>query len=874
MNKKFLIFSIVLAACFTASSVGAYSSPSLASVQYVDSGKRLFDNKDYDRAINDFNKALLADPHNEDALRYLRMLGFGRGGCSSYTKNCPNREQSCGATGSCRDKEMTTNSDRDHSPQKNKNTQKKSTAKFSKADQQKTQHLHAQSLQKEKAALKKLQAQSAKEEAEFFKKVNAEQKAQQAKNNKKNKKQKTPATVQNPSLNNAINPTGSAGTKTLAGSAKTSKSAPEVQSSALTPDESARSLGAIVVSKDAAKGTDSIDEECCDEKMAADPKFSYDDCIAKCKKLKKKAEESAKQTKLKKKKQAKAKKNKKSAEKLNATKAEMMEGKEVSPLALENEVTADESMEKPRGTMKAGMTMKQDAVTKSMALLSSDQEAAKGISATGSDNTENTETSDEDLVNAKAGEDQTPAETITTSKTMKSKMAMKGSGGSSPSPAISSDEGASSEKISAVKSDAGSIDVTTPEDNESLAQQLEPTLTKKQKYELARIRARNAMKERDLIRRLNAESADQEQQVQWKTKTRNARDLSGDVSIDEEAGPVDVKSLSPTDESLAAKNDELRAKMNDMLAMSKHDQDVIEALQGNTKNNDDEVVRLRKDLAQTRDRLENRRTLLKDQADKMRSLQDRLGALEMDVHSKQYDFKDKQLDYDKKIADLEGEFGEYKSESAKNETEFKDHLKTLKDALAQKIAELDAAQEKLLFTEYKLKKRDSQYVAKNDQFDEVKKTLSDLEDRLSGIQGTMKEGDTEVAAINPDNFPPPQTKDEAVYQRWIQRHDKLIAKLKEKLLWAREQIEFLGEYDIKLSDQKMAVLKEQLAEVKKQLSEKANSGSTNPEDQSQVEGKLKDAQDRLGMVEKILQEKNEQIKELEKQLNGVLSTVE
>ena len=315
----------------------------------------------------------------------------------------------------------------------------------------------------------------------------------------------------------------------------------------------------------------------------------------------------------------------------------------------------------------------------------------------------------------------------------------------------------------------------------------------------------------------------------------------------------------------------LKKKLAQVVEMAEQDQKTIKDLEKNVTQKSEKAQILENDLVEAKQTLESKKEAIKEQTAKMKDLQTRISAMEVDLHSKQYDFKDKQLEYEKKLQAIEEEFGNYKSEKAKNEEELQGQLKILKEALAKKIDELNEAQEKLIFVENKLEKSETARKATIKEYEDLKKTMSDLEGRLTGLPTEIKTDQLPVVSVDPKNLPKPKTSDEFMYQQWIARHDKLITKLKEKLLWAREQMDYLGRYDIKLSDQKMAALKEQLAAVKKQLSAQDGSSSGKPTDYALTEERLKDAQQRLEMVEKILREKDEQIQELEKQLNGVLS---
>jgi chromosome segregation ATPase len=399
---------------------------------------------------------------------------------------------------------------------------------------------------------------------------------------------------------------------------------------------------------------------------------------------------------------------------------------------------------------------------------------------------------------------------------------------------------------------------------------------------LAEIKDDLSQKEKDLQLKYAKKKAMRMEQAEKKARPRVQE---AKVSLNEEedlpvatqdaevvtAASADTRIPAANPKSVQAQNVVLKKKFAQVVEMSQKDQDLIKNLETNVAQKEEKVDALESDLRETKTNLDSKVELIKQKEEKLKVLSDKIAAMESDVNSKQYDFKDKQLEYEKKLQAIQEEFGNYKAERANTEDELKEQLKILKLALEKKVAELNAAQEKLIFTESKLKTSEEKYAQTVKQYDEVKKTLSDLEDRLGALSEPAPVSDqAPLVTIDPQNLPAPKNQNEVAYQQWIKRQDLLVNKLKDKLLWAREQMEFLGRYDIKLSDQKMAALKEQLVAVKKQLNAQVPTGRTE-EDFALMEGRLKDSQERLDMVEKILHEKDDQVKELEKQLNQVLS---
>jgi len=412
---------------------------------------------------------------------------------------------------------------------------------------------------------------------------------------------------------------------------------------------------------------------------------------------------------------------------------------------------------------------------------------------------------------------------------------------------------------------------------QALADDLEPDMTKEQKYELNKLRAKHAREEKKILEMFDDDVSREETKVRQKydpASGETGEPYSGGTSADD----LDVASAIsrvPTsgtsgDGSLKTENAALRKKVNDLIAMSKEDQAVIEKLEYQSTMSPAEKKRLKASLDRTEKNLKGRRGAVQGEGTRMQELHDRIEELENELNSGKYNFKDKQLDYEKKLQDILDELDDTKYVYARSEQDFLDQLAILKEALRQKIAELNAAEEKLIFTEYKLKQLQARYDNKNKQFEGLQKTLVELESRMSELQDNLGADDLELSKVEPGKFPPPKTREEAIYQRWIQRHDRLVTKLKEKLLWAHQQMEYYGQYDIKLSEDKMAVLKQEIAQLKKQLNSKDVSRG-GKEDYELMEERLQDTQERLNMVEKILKEKEGQIQELESQLNGALS---
>ncbi|MCC6758972.1 MAG: hypothetical protein IT395_05050 [Candidatus Omnitrophica bacterium] len=835
MNKK---ISVVLAALLLSPlaflSV-ADAKPNLAAKFYLEQGKKEFKNKEYDLAIKEFNKALLADPENEEALMYLKMLGFG--GKASST-----REQEPVAKTEEKVEEKTKDQIKDKEEKAENKAEKKSVKKTdtvkpkvektaslveaSEAEDTEEEDSEAEDMDAQDHVLQDIEDQIAAEEAAALKALHEQAAKDQVALLKKldqvEKKTETPAAVPSKTKAPKKESKADAVKKSLAAEAKKSSVAQKTEPKPADVEDIAAEDDQAVI-------------EAVEDKPEASVSAREAAAVASVKKNTSR-EISDYQSKI---------------EAQTAQKIEKVHNKFAAKPIGEKEKTVFRDFDND-GVPEAISVNENKAIEKIEAAAKKEEQA--GIKKIQKQGQQDEKTA---LKNLRA--------LIKKEEKMQRRDQKTGdlkAGDVVGSPALSAtvhdDE---ADELAAAEGVSGS---------------------EKENAALAQMRADVARKEKDLemkyakkkaIRMSEAEKKSKPQVQEPKVSlTDTDESYPADLAQQTEVFPVGQNISVTNPKSVQAQNIVLKKKFAQVVEMSQKDQDLIKGLEKDLEQKDQKVEALESDLHETKTTLDSKVEMIKEKEEKLKDLSQRIAAMESDVNSKQYDFKDKQMEYEKKLQAIQEEFGNYKTERTNSEEELRGQLKILKEALEKKIAEFNAAQEKLIFTENKLKNSEEKYAQTTKQYDDVKKTLSDLEDRLAGLmaQPAPVIDQAPLVTVDPKNLPPPQNQNEVVYQQWIQRQDQLVTKLKNKLLWAREQMEFLGRYDIKLSDQKMAALKEQLVEVKKQLSTKVPSGRTD-EDFAVMDARLKDSQERLEMVEKILREKDDQVKELEKQLNEVLS---
>lgn len=854
MNKKsfLLLLSIIYLLAFSSGSHAAETN--LIANFYIETGKKHFKVKDYDLAIREFNKALLADPNNEEALMYLRMLGFGS------TQKMDQNKKAAATPAPVLEKAK-------EAPKTNKNV----VGKNSREEDQKIKAIEEQTAKEEMAALKALRLQAEEDKKAALKEIRAKGKKEKSVKNKSAIKKSKSSQAKNPKKN--------------------------VDREMVIPDENMDMDNDVHSSRDSSM--DDFENQITAAATVSDEEQQSPVTPSQITKTEEKIPKS-KKTKASKKMPSSAK----AVDVAQASSTLVQDKEKAAIFKIQTEARGEKAQLQDKiAAQTAGkiaathekFSTRKVAKNEKMIPVDVDGDGIKEV-ITAKENVaienikkqaDKQEQAGLKVIEKKAEQKQRIAlKKISVESSKNKKLTPKTQKVEKSVPAKKSAADRTTPVVS--KDDDSELDDLKYDDDDIGFEHLQDTAVvidadDDEEDVLAKIEADQALKEKKLRQSFAQKKAEKIKQVRKNQKVNASRvektpldaiedddDSSSEESFDllmaDEAVPQTVKAVQK-------QNIVLKKKLAEIVDMAQKDQVLIQDLEKSSKKKDQKVAVLETDLVEAKTDLEVRRTKLKEQGQKLMNLQARIDAMETDVHSKQYNFKDRQLEYEKKLQAIEEEFGNYKSQKAQNEEELQEQLRTLKEALAKKIKELNDAQAQLLFTENKLHKSEELYTAKIGQYEEVKKTLADLENRLSGMQsGSDDKADTALLVeIDPQNLPAPRNRDEELYQQWIQRQDKLVTRLKEKLLWAGEQIEYLGRYDIKLSDQKMAVLKEQLAMVKKQLSEKNAIAGGKPEDYVLMEARFKDSQERLEMVEKILREKDDQIKELEKQLNSVLS---
>ncbi len=103
--------------------------------------------------------------------------------------------------------------------------------------------------------------------------------------------------------------------------------------------------------------------------------------------------------------------------------------------------------------------------------------------------------------------------------------------------------------------------------------------------------------------------------------------------------------------------------------------------------------------------------------------------------------------------------------------------------------------------------------------------------------------------------------------KFLKKQDQYIAELKEKFAKTNQQLNDLLHSSAQTDEVKVTILRKEIGELKSQISEQENSLQEKNSEIQLLGERLADAQQQLGLAKKVIKEREDQVKDLEKQLN-------
>jgi chromosome segregation ATPase len=297
------------------------------------------------------------------------------------------------------------------------------------------------------------------------------------------------------------------------------------------------------------------------------------------------------------------------------------------------------------------------------------------------------------------------------------------------------------------------------------------------------------------------------------------------------------------------------------------DQVLIKSIEAASEHKSKEIAKLSTDLVETKDQLATSNQTLTEKDQKMNELIDEINSLEKDLNTTEKRWESTKLDYEKTIQNLEQEVTQNKTQLSKTDEQYSQKMKNLQSTLREKRNELKAKENRLIAANYKLEVTQKALEAKNEVIGQLRKSLLALEQELVHVQARNQ---NEVFAKKAGQN---VSKGDQERIDFIRKQDKSILDLKQKLADARQEIREIekstGQSDVK----KLLDLKEQLTIVKLQLQDQGAQTSQNREQYDLLKSRLADTEKRLEVLVQISQDKDIQVKEIEKQLSEVLTQV-
>lgn len=308
----------------------------------------------------------------------------------------------------------------------------------------------------------------------------------------------------------------------------------------------------------------------------------------------------------------------------------------------------------------------------------------------------------------------------------------------------------------------------------------------------------------------------------------------------------------------------LAEELGTVNAESEAKQKHIQELESLAKQKEREIFSLNTDVYVLKDRLANKLALVKDQNSQIRDLRQNIREHAHDLRAQKTGFKTDMLELERKARKSKQEFDRIQKKN-------KEYIEALRDALRKQRIEAGYAGNKMLFSEYKLVGLEAELTEKNKKIFELEQALYDFDKEVIYLRMRIKQ-----------KYPAGQFLDEArtlekkrdiKEVQMIEEQKKTISQLRDKLKAAQEELMSLMDED-KVSEEeykrRIALLSGQVETMKGQMTGTQTLLSKKEEEQQILETRLADAQERVALIEKMMQNKDAQIKELEKQLSEMI----
>ncbi|MFA5088289.1 MAG: hypothetical protein WC552_04570 [Candidatus Omnitrophota bacterium] len=291
----------------------------------------------------------------------------------------------------------------------------------------------------------------------------------------------------------------------------------------------------------------------------------------------------------------------------------------------------------------------------------------------------------------------------------------------------------------------------------------------------------------------------------------------------------------------------LQIKMNlmqeDYAQRAVSDQERMEELSGDSQDFQRQVHLIERILKKQLALLEDKEKFLKQKENYARRLKEEIQFVKdhslQEKAEQEEEIFQQASKYKGQLLDLKKELKQVKAGYGQKDRAHQKQIQILKDMVRDREEELTKLRDDLLLKELDLARKEREL--------EAQKAISETKERLARVPSDVQ-----------------RVKQQRVVDgELLKMKDRDIADLKERLAQALRQISALEKNSASVNQGEMNALKKQIEQIKKQLAERETYIDQKNNDFKLLKDRLADSQQRLDFVEQTIEEKDEQIGELE-----------
>ncbi len=344
-------------------------------------------------------------------------------------------------------------------------------------------------------------------------------------------------------------------------------------------------------------------------------------------------------------------------------------------------------------------------------------------------------------------------------------------------------------------------------------------------------------------------------------KEQRLRQLTGEQQQLEEAIARKEKEKSAAEERFARLKKESASR-------AAQDQALMDKIERADERKRRQIMRLNTDLYDYKERLQEDASQLKEKEDQIKELDQQIRDLNQEQLALDREWRESSLEHEKQLAEIEQQYSVLKDTYSQDKSRSKEEVTRLRDALRRQNIKADYMQDRVLMAEYKLADKDNQMDYRDRKIRELRETIDQM-NKVS-LQLEAAGGSLDALPLTDESA----FEDDNERDRFVKRQDEIIADLKTRLIGAKEEILELSREDRRADEEQVTSLTKQLEALKTRLVDRNEKLDEKEEAYDLLEEQYLNTRDKLKLVEDLMGEKEQEIKDLEDQLDTILSRFE